>query len=444
MKFKKVMASFLALSVSTSVLLTGCGSKNSANSGDKVTISLMDHKIEADSGFKKLAETYEKAHPNVKINIESVGGSTDYGASLKAKMASDPVTIFNYSGLGQLDTWQDQLVDLSDQSWVSKCKPFCLESAKGSDGKVYGMPMLIEGYGFLINRAIFEDAGVDINSMWTFKGQKEGFDKLKSKIESGEMKEQYPQLTAVMELPAKEGWVLGDHMLQPILDKDFKSARDAHKAKTVPLSGADVYKKLVDFQASYTSNANNLSNLNAVDYTASFDSGFLLEKVACVQQGSWTIPSIKDQDEKSSEKMMDKVDMIPYNLPDGSTDGKYVVFPGQFWVINKKADEKQIAAAKDFLNWAYQSDEGKKILVDDCKFILPFGEATSDGNKINQRVVDAYNSNKTIQGDLSLAGPDTWSKDVVGAAVQKYIAGSATWDDVIKEAKDKWAEMRKK
>ena len=190
MKFKKVMTSFLALSVSTSVLLTGCGSKNSANNGDKVTISLMDHKIEADSGFKKLAETYEKAHPNVKINIESVGGSTDYGASLKAKMASDPVTIFNYSGLGQLDTWQDQLVDLSDQSWVSKCKPFCLESAKGSDGKVYGMPMLIEGYGFLINRAIFEDAGVDINSMWTFKGQKEGFDKLKSKIESGEMKEQ--------------------------------------------------------------------------------------------------------------------------------------------------------------------------------------------------------------------------------------------------------------
>lgn len=442
MKLKKVMASFLSLAVAVSALLTGCGDKNSANSGDKVTISIMDHKIEADSGFKKLAESYEKAHPNVKINIESVGGSTDYGSLLKAKMASDPVTIFNYSGLGQLDTWQDQLVDLSDQPWVSKCKPFCLESAKGADGKVYGMPMLIEGYGYLINRAIFEDAGVDINSMWTFKGQKEGFDKLKSKIESGEMKEKYPQLTAVMELPAKEDWVLGDHMLQAILDKEFKSARAAHNAKTVSLSGADVYKKLVDFQASYTSNANNLSNLNAVDYKASFDSGFLLEKVACVQQGSWTIPSIKDQDETSSEKMMDKVDMIPYNLPDGSTDGKYVVFPGQFWVINKKADEKQIAAAKDFLNWAYQSDEGKKVLVDECKFILPFGEATADGNRINQRVVDAYNSGKTIQGDLSLAGPDTWSKDIVGAAVQKYLAGSATWDDVIKEAKDKWASLR--
>ena len=304
------------------------------------------------------------------------------------------------------------------------------------------MPMLIEGYGFLINRAIFEDAGVDINSMWTFKGQKEGFDKLKSKIESGAMKEKYPQLTAVMELPAKEQWVLGDHMLQPILDKDFKSSREAYKAKTVPLSGADVYKKLVDFQASYTSNAKSLSKLNAVDYTASFDSGFLLEKVACVQQGSWTIPSIQEQDEKSSEKMMDKVDMIPYNLPDGSTDGKYVVFPGQFWVVNKKADEKQIAAAKDFLNWAYQSDEGKKILVEDCGFILPFGEAKSNGNKLNQRVVDAYNSGKTIQGDLSLAGPETWSKDIVGAAVQKYLAGSATWDAVIKEAKDKWASLR--
>lgn len=443
MQLKKVMALCLCMAMSAGTLLTGCGEKNSANSsnsGDKVTISIMDHKIEADAGFKKLAAAYEKLHPNVKVEVESVGGSMDYGAAVKAKMASDPPTIFNYSALGDLDTIQSQIVDLSDQPWVKECKPSCLESAKGSDGKIYGMPMLIEGFGYLINKAMFEDAGVDVKSMWTFEGQKAGFDKLKSKIESGAMKEKYPQLTAVMELPAKEQWVLGDHMLQAILDKDFKSAREAYQAKTVPLSGADVYKKLVDFQASYTSNAKSLSNLNAIDYKASFDSGFLLERVACVQQGSWTIPTIKEQD----EAMMDKVDMIPYNLPDGSTDGKYVVFPGQFWVINKDIDEKKIAAAKEFLNWAYHSDEGKKVLVEECGFILPFGEATSNGNKINQRVVDAYNSGKTIQGDLSLSGPNTWSKDIVGAAVQKYLAGSATWDEVIKEAKDKWASLRNK
>lgn len=440
MQLKKVMALCLCMAMSAGTLLTGCGEKKSGNSGDKVTISVFDHKMEADSGFKKLAKEYEKSHPNVSINVESIGGSTDYSAALKSKMASDPVTIFNYSGLGQLDVWQDQLVDLSDQAWVKECKPSCLESAKGSDGKIYGMPMLIEGFGYLINRAIFEDAGVDVNSMSTFEGQKAGFDKLKSKIESGAMKEKYPQLTAVMELPAKEDWVLGDHMIQSILAKDFKSSREAYQAKTVPLSGADVYKKLVDFQASYTSNAKSLSNLNAVDYKASFDAGFLLEKVACVQQGSWTIPTIKEQD----EKMMDKVDMIPYNLPDGSTNGKYVVFPGQYWVINKNVDEKKIAAAKDFLNWAYQSEEGKKILVEECGFILPFGEVASDGNKLNKRIVDAYSSGKTIPGDLSLAGPDTWSKEIVGSLVQKYLAGSITWDEAMKEAKDKWASLRKK
>lgn len=443
MQLKKVMALCLCMTMAAGTLLTGCGEKNSADSskgGEQVTISMMHHKIEAESGLKKLAEAYEKSHPNVKIEIEAIGGSADYNSVVKAKMASDPPTIWNYSSLGDLETVQSQVEDLSDQPWVKECNPSCLESAKGPDGKIYGMPMLIEGYGYLINRAIFEDAGVDVDSMWTFEGQKAGFDKLKSKIESGEMKAKYPQLTAVMELPAKEGWVLGDHMLQAILDKDFKSSREAYQAKTVPLSGADVYKKLVDFQASYTSNAKSLPNLNAIDYKASFDSGFLLEKVACVQQGSWTLPTIKEQD----EKMLDKVDMIPYNLPDGSTDGKYVVFPGQFWIINKDVGEKKIAAAKDFLNWAYSSDEGKKVLVDECKFILPFGEAKADDNKVNQRLIDAYKNKKTIQGDLSLAGPSTWSKDVVGAAVQKYIAGAITWDQVIKEAKDKWAELRKK
>ena len=34
---------------------------------------------------------------------------------------------------------------------------------------------------------------------------------------------------------------------------------------------------------------------------------------------------------------------------------------------NKSDDEKK--AAKDFLNWLYTSDEGKKIIIEDCGFI---------------------------------------------------------------------------
>lgn len=54
-------------------------------------------KIEANEGYKKLIAAYEKDHPNVEINLEAVTGN-DFGASMKAKMQSDPPTIFSVGG----------------------------------------------------------------------------------------------------------------------------------------------------------------------------------------------------------------------------------------------------------------------------------------------------------------------------------------------------------
>ena len=57
--------------------------------------------------------------PNVKIQIETVGGGADYGAALKAKFNSgDKPDIFNNGGFSDLDQWIENLEDLSDQPWV--------------------------------------------------------------------------------------------------------------------------------------------------------------------------------------------------------------------------------------------------------------------------------------------------------------------------------------
>ena len=52
----------------------------------------------------------------------------------------------------------------------------------------------MEGYGFVINKQMFEDAGVSVDSMMNFEGMKAGFDTLKEKIDNGEMKDKYPNL----------------------------------------------------------------------------------------------------------------------------------------------------------------------------------------------------------------------------------------------------------
>ena len=54
------------------------------------------------------------------------------------------------------------------------------------DGKVYAIPLYMEGYGFVSNKQMFEDAGVSVDSMMNFEGMKAGFDTLREKIDNGE------------------------------------------------------------------------------------------------------------------------------------------------------------------------------------------------------------------------------------------------------------------
>ena len=64
-------------------------------------------------GYQKAIDAYEKVNPDVKINLEAVTGN-DFTASLKAKMQSDPPTIFSVGGFQDLEDYGDTLLDLSD------------------------------------------------------------------------------------------------------------------------------------------------------------------------------------------------------------------------------------------------------------------------------------------------------------------------------------------
>ena len=47
------------------------------------TVDIFQFKVEINDALKAATETYMKTHPNVKINLETVGGGSDYGAALR-------------------------------------------------------------------------------------------------------------------------------------------------------------------------------------------------------------------------------------------------------------------------------------------------------------------------------------------------------------------------
>lgn len=435
MKTKRVAAMGILVAI-MAAMAAGCSNGGGSDSA-KTEITIYQSKIEANEGYKKAIEAYEASHPDVKINLEAVTGN-DFGASLKAKMQSDPPTIFSVGGFQDLKDYGDILEDVSDLELLNHALEGTTDMFT-KDGKILAVPLYMEGYGFVVNRQIFEDAGVDFDSMMTFDGMKAGFDTLKSKIENGEMKEKYPNLEAVMEYPTKELWIAGDHDANVALTHDFSTAQEAYDSDTLAGTGFADYKTMVDFQAGYTTNADNTANLNSVDYTTSLEGGLAIERVAAIKQGNWVAPAVETTD----SAVLEKLDMLPYSVP-GYSDGKYFVGVSGYWAIHSGATDEQKKVAKDFINWMYSDAEGQKIVVENCKFVPPydnFGDLKAN-DPLSQRIMDANAAGNTMNGWVYSGAPNTWGQQAAGVEVQKYLAGEATWEEVTKSCIAQWETMR--
>lgn len=445
----KRMKRFIAVTLAAclaSVSCVGCSNQSNLSTDSNTAanpdlapaeISIFQFKVEAKDAFQKAIDIYTAANPQIKINMETVGGGDDYGASLRAKMQSgQEPTIFNIGGPQDVLDWQDKLVDLSDQPWVDQAVDGTLGSVT-IDGKVYGMPYAVEGYGIIVNREIFEAAGVDINTMDTYDGMKAGFEQLQSKIDDGSLKSQYPQLEAVTEVPGKEQWVLGLHTSNVAFANEFDSALSAFEADSIDFKYADQLKALLDLETDYTTNANDKSKLNAVDYSSQVGGGIAIERVAAIQQGNWIASEVEQVD----PDVLEKLTILPIPL-EGVNEGNIPVGVPMYWCVNNDASEAEQAAAKDFLNWLYQSEEGKQIIVNDAKFVPPFKnyEDLEPSDPLSQDV-KRYSEDGQTMPWVFMGYPTSWGEKVLGSEIQKYFAGQ-DWNTTVQNAKNGWASSR--
>lgn len=412
-------------------------SQSAAN--EPVSISILQYKVEIVDQLNAAIEAYRSVAPNVTITLETVGGGDDIGPTLKARLQSGTLpTIYNVGGPADVELYEDYLEDLSDQPWVQNAAEGTLNNAT-KDGKIYGMPYAIEGFGFVINREIFETAGVDVTTMNSFEGIENAFKKVQEGIKDGSLKEKYPELEAVVELPAGESWVLGDHAaniaLAPEFEEDpFKAAQ----ATEVKWTYGDAYKDYIDLQIKYSKWADNPSGALAVTYADEVQGGIALERVACIQQGNWIYNDVATIDETVANKLT----MVAAPVKGYKEDSIFTLIP-MYWCVSSQAADAERQAAKDFLNWLYHSEEGMRITVEEFGFIPAF---TSYGDMypsdpLAQSIKTFVEEGKTMFAPFK-GYPDGWATNVIGARVQGYIEGKLTWEEALKQAGDEWSKSR--
>lgn len=415
-------------------MMTGCGSSGDAKS-DKVTINLYQNKSEIADQLQAAADQYSKENPNVKINVESIQGN-DYNTNLKAKlMNNDSVDIY---ALGDdISNMTDYIEDLSDQDWVSHAVEGSLDAVT-IDGKVYGIPVSVEGYGLVYNKDIFKDAGIDASTLTSYDAIDEAFANLQEQIDSGKLKDKYPQLEAVEEYAAKESWIPGLHTLNAPLACEYKNANELKESDDLGLKYADSLKALLDLETKYTTSKDDLSKLNAVDYSTEIGGGLAIERVAVVQQGNWIGPELKGIDETVANKM----GMLPLPIK-GAKEDCIPVGISIKWCINSQSNEKVKEASKEFLSWLFQSDEGKKIVVDDFGFVPAFDnyDGVEISDPLSKEVKRYIDEGKTTPWVMD--GFPSGYEAKSAADFQAYFSGEYTFDEMVEHLKADFKDLKK-
>lgn len=453
-KFRKFLSVMLLMTMVASIGLTGCSPKEEVpapapateESGEtpaepameKAEVDIFQFKVEIASDLEDAAADYMKTHPNVKVNIQTVGGGDDYGAALKAKFqsGSEP-DIYNVGGPQDVEDWMAKLEDLSGEPWVDQALDGILSGAT-VDGKVYALPFNIEGYGFVYNKNIFADAGIDAMAIKDFASLEEAVMTLDKKIKAGELEDKYPLLEAVFDYPAKETWVTGLHASNAAISQELTSSLDAFAAKDFEFKYNDAYKAIIDLQADYSPSSMKKGNLNAVDYATQVDEGLAIERVAIIQQGNWVYGGVNVIDENVAAN----IGFLPFPVKGVVEDSIPVGVP-MHWAVNSGSSDADKAAAKDFLNWLYTSNQGKDYIVNKFFFIPPLKgyEGFEPKDPLGQDIMRFANEGKTMPW-VFMGYPTGWGMEILGTEIQKYLAGDVTWDELVDTSVAKWAELR--
>lgn len=447
---KKKMITLLTAAAMICTMLAGCGAsgsgqESSASSGSSVTgestssasadsslkgveISFLNSKGEIQSGLEEMASAFEE-ETGIKVDILACGaGEVPYTKITSAYNSGTAPTMAMLDTTDIIALAEEYAVDLSDEKWISECED---QVTKVND-KVYSFPFCVEGRGLIYNKKAIEDTlGTEFNP-----DSINSFDSLKKLLED--------LRAGGMENPvviSKEDWSLGAHQLGFIYDTYDGTTAGSNEVmeqlKTGALDPAN-YERFVQFMD--TLDLLLEYNINKKDPLGALyeqDPIFLADADAAIwANGCWAWPNIKDAGAEDT----DEYGFIPFVLGNDTSDfannGIQAAASKQVMIDKVQASEQEIAAAKAFLDWIVESENGQKLLVQSCAVIPACSNNTFDPvDPLGMDIKEKMTAGKTFSSSF-IAPSDHWS--VLGAAMQKYISGTSNREEMAKSLADYW------
>jgi len=345
---KKLLVALLILAAMAAPLMAA-GKQEASKS-----VTMMQNKPEIDPQLKAYAATWTE-RTGIATTIKSIGGSSSVtlGQQLRTDFAAgDMPDIFVIAGPEDYKEWESLILDLSDEAWLKETSV----SFK-MNGKTYGFPVAVEGWGMAYNAEILSAAGVDPAGLTNLEAYRKAFAAIDAKkSELG--------LDSVVSMAASAGmgWVTAHHNFNSLLSNGIPygdlSAANKVLAGDIDSKRLAEYADWVELLFNYADQA----ILTTGDYDAQVGA-FAAGKAAFLHQGNWTDGNIQQ-----AGATFDMA-FAPHGSMKADTDGIFVAAPA-YYVINKES--ANVEAAKQFLNDMVFTAEGNKYMVEEAGMIPAF------------------------------------------------------------------------
>ena len=452
---RKVVAAVLTMAMAGS-LLAGCGSSSSDDSSSKsettttdesgssdseasaredfsgVSITMLNTKSEIESQLEAAAEQWGEL-TGAKLEVYTIGSGTPSQEVSARYAAKNAPTLIMCDPQDVASICEEKGVDLSDESWAANGGT--QYGITGNDGKLYSFPFCIEGRGMIYNKTAIEDTlGEDwdpasVTNMDDFEAL------LKKLVDNG------------MESPValnQEDWSNAGHYFTQVYEEQDGTLTGTEKIMedlrngSVDLMSNERFTSLMDtYDLLMEYNINKADPL-AADYDE--NAADLAEgDVAFWFNGNWAWPNL----EEAGAETTDEYGFLPYflnNDPDDFVNSKIQASPSkQIMLDDIVATDEQKAAAKEFLNWLVYSEIGQQMVVKTCSLIPPFKNNPNEPSDPLSRDIYEKVQNGGAFNASAIVPNDHWS--VLGAAMQKYLAGRSDREELIDSIQAYWDEQ---
>lgn len=402
---------------------------DSSLSGTNIT--LLNSKAEIQVALEAMGAAYEEKS-GVHVEVMPVtDGDSPYTKVVSLYNSGNPPTASVLDTTDVIALAEEKAIDLSGEPWIAEAEGYVTEI----NGKVYSFPLCIEGRGIIYNKKAIEDTlgeSFDPDSITT---QKEFVELLDSLVDAG------------MEKPisvAKEDWSLGAHQLQYIYET-YEGTSEGAQEVIEDIKDGKVDLKSYDRMSEFLDMFDILKKYNVAKgdpLGADYDEmaiDLADGKTAFWFNGNWAWPNLSEAGAESE----DEYGFLPYFLNNDAGDfvnrqiqaspSKQVMLDGQY------ASEQEQKAAKEFLNWIVFSEIGQQMLVKTCNIIPPFQNNPYEpldplSRNIYERVHEdgAFNASAIVPNDH-------WA--VLGASMQKYLAGRSDRKELMSDIQKYWDEQ---